>query len=40
VCVCVCVPLITFEPFLWIFMKFSRKVMPLKMTSTPHFLIS
>jgi hypothetical protein len=41
VCVCVCVfPANNFWTDRCIFMKFGRQVMPLKMTSMPHFLIS
>jgi hypothetical protein len=39
VCVYVCVPPNNVWTNLWIFMKFSRKIKPLKVTSTPYFLI-
>jgi hypothetical protein len=39
--VCICVsPANNFWTDWWIFMTFGRQVMPLKVTSTPHFLIS
>jgi hypothetical protein len=38
--VCVCAPTNNFSTDWGIFMKFGMQVMPTKMTSMPHFLIS